>query len=95
MQALLAWGKASSGALGISASELTCVTVPQQIHSLEGKEIVNISSGENHTLICTKDGCVYSCGSNEFKQCGREKYLTKFGKTLKSFLCTYLLYVSL
>ncbi|XP_059174881.1 probable E3 ubiquitin-protein ligase HERC4, partial [Physella acuta] len=93
MQALLAWGKASSGALGISASELTCVTAPQQIQSLEGKEIVNVSSGENHTLICTKDGCVYSCGSNEFKQCGREKYLTKFERVEEGLSAHHVIHV--
>uniref|UniRef100_A0A0B7B1Z2 Uncharacterized protein n=1 Tax=Arion vulgaris TaxID=1028688 RepID=A0A0B7B1Z2_9EUPU len=60
MPTVLTWGKASLGALGLFGSEHTSVTSPHQIQSLEGVEIRNISSGDNHTLVCVRDGSVRS-----------------------------------
>ncbi|CAL1530118.1 unnamed protein product [Lymnaea stagnalis] len=80
MPHILAWGKANSGALGLGGSEQNTVTCPQQVLSLEKTEIRHISTGENHTLVCVNDGSVYSCGSNDFKQCGRDSNLAKFAR---------------
>ncbi|BFZ17845.1 hypothetical protein BsWGS_20882 [Bradybaena similaris] len=82
MPSVLAWGKASLGALGLAGSEHTSVATPHQIQSLEGVEIQHISSGEAHTLICLKDGSVHTCGSSDFQQCGRSGILTKFGRVV-------------
>ncbi|KAH9513169.1 putative E3 ubiquitin-protein ligase herc4 [Bulinus truncatus] len=77
MPVVLAWGKGNSGALGLGGSERNTVPFPCQISSLDGKETRIISSGEGHTLVCLKDGKVYSCGSNDFGQCGRGSNLHK------------------
>ncbi|CAL1543189.1 unnamed protein product [Lymnaea stagnalis] len=75
---LLAWG--NSGALGLGATERHTQTGPQNVHSMEKIEIRKISTGETHTLVCANDGSLYSCGSNAFKQCGREGSLSQLGK---------------
>ncbi|KAI8797509.1 E3 ubiquitin-protein ligase HERC4 isoform X1 [Biomphalaria glabrata] len=80
MPVVLAWGKENSGALGLGGSERNTVLTPSQIPSLDGKEIRSISSGVGHTLVCLKDGQVLSCGSNDFRQCGRDTNLNKLGE---------------
>ena len=43
--AVLAWGKATSGALGIGSSEENAVKVPSQVHSLvSGSGVVSLPS---------------------------------------------------
>lgn len=34
-------------------------------------DIVNVSCGRHHTLLCTKSGAVYSAGRNALGQCGQ------------------------
>lgn len=68
------------GALGLSGSELSRVTTPHQVQSLEGVEVRSISCGENHTLVCLRGGTVLSCGANDYQQCGRKGVLTKLGE---------------
>ncbi|CAL1543190.1 unnamed protein product [Lymnaea stagnalis] len=80
MPYILAWGKANSGALGLGGTEEHAQLAPQKVHSkdLESTEIRHISTGETHTLLCVKNGSVYSSGSNNFRQCGREANLSTF-----------------
>lgn len=80
MSTVLAWGKASLGALGLSNKEQYSVTTPCQIKSLDSTAIENLSTGHNHTLICLRDGSVYSCGANDFGQCGQEGILAHLGE---------------
>lgn len=80
MTTLFAWGKATSGALGLTNPEINGVSVPQHVESLENVIIHSVSSGKNHTLVCLTDGSVKSCGANDFEQCGRQGVLTYLGK---------------
>lgn len=80
MSAVLAWGKANEGALGLGGSERTSVTCPHQVPNVEGKDVQHINCGEKHTLVCLKDGSVLSCGANDFNQCGRDSNLHNLGR---------------
>ncbi|CAG5132688.1 unnamed protein product, partial [Candidula unifasciata] len=80
MATVLVWGKAATGALGLSDFEGSCVTAPQQLCLTDDVEIENISSGCNHTLICLKNGSMLSCGANDFKQCGQDMLVSKLGR---------------
>lgn len=88
MSAVFGWGKASTGALGIGGSEKDSITSPTQIKDLQGKEIVSISSGQGHSLVTLDDGKVFSCGANDFNQCGRDSRLSRLGL----FCCIFLVY---
>ena len=62
------WGKNIEGQLGIGShnnehSPVKCESWPNNI--------VDIKCGNNHTIVLTLDGDLYSCGSNEFYQLGR------------------------
>ena len=39
--------------------------------SYSGTNAVEIACGGNHTLVLTKQGCVLSCGDNQYNQLGR------------------------
>ncbi|XP_005105124.1 probable E3 ubiquitin-protein ligase HERC4 isoform X1 [Aplysia californica] len=80
MSAVLAWGKATFGVLGIGSSEENAVRSPKQVETLDNVDLRQISIGENHSLICGKDGAIFSCGANDFSQCGRDRNLNKFGR---------------
>lgn len=41
-----------------------------------------VACGENHTIIVTCDGLLYSCGSNDHGQLGHNKACKKLGKQI-------------
>ena len=62
------WGRNESGQLGINHfrdvyKPFKCKDWPH--------EVVDIKCGDEHTLVLTSTGCVYSCGSNLSGQLGR------------------------
>ncbi|KAL0488203.1 hypothetical protein AKO1_015341 [Acrasis kona] len=48
------------------------VQIPTLISSLSNHTIIQISAGWNHSLFLTDKGTVYSCGTNDWGQLGRE-----------------------
>ncbi|XP_025109436.1 probable E3 ubiquitin-protein ligase HERC4 isoform X2 [Pomacea canaliculata] len=78
MSGVLGWGKAISGQLGLKGEEVDKVLNPVQIPNLRGSEVLDIACGENHTLVCLKDGSVYSCGNNDHGQLGHTKSSKRF-----------------
>lgn len=46
--------------------------VPAAPHTSDG-DVVDVSCGRNHTLLCTRDGKVYAAGLNTNGQCGHPK----------------------
>ena len=44
----------------------------------EEDEIIQISGGIAHTVVLTKQGKLFSCGSNDFSQLGHDKSQTRF-----------------
>ena len=80
MSGVLGWGKADNGQLGLKGEEVDRVLVPKQIPNIRGSEVVDIGCGDNHTLVCLKDGSLYTCGSNDFNQVGHSKSTKRFGE---------------
>jgi alpha-tubulin suppressor-like RCC1 family protein len=59
-----AWGTNKSKQLGTSDSVKS--NIPRRITSLEGMTVIKITSGRKHCLALTREGQVFSWGSNEF-----------------------------
>ena len=68
-----AWGRGSHGRLGVGHCQ--SLLSPRCIRALYGKGIVvtQVSAGGKHTAFLTKNGEVYTCGSND---CGQLGYFT-------------------
>lgn len=68
---VMAWGKNSSGQLGIG-SVADQVFRPTKIKSFgqDRDSVMQAACGENHTIFLMNSGCVSTCGSNEFGQLG-------------------------
>ncbi|KAK3751866.1 hypothetical protein QZH41_009679, partial [Actinostola sp. cb2023] len=64
---LLTWGKGGPR-LGYDCSSKE--TSPRLIQGLDDIKVVHVSCGLKHTLVCTKNGKVFSFGDNEYGQLG-------------------------
>lgn len=63
----------NSAVCGLGFDENVSLTKPSPLKQLNDKNIVEISSSNQHTLILLDNGGVLSCGSNnEYNQTGRE-----------------------
>ena len=70
------FGHGKGGRLGLKNEK--DVQVPTRIMgAFENRIVVSISAAENHSLACTRDGKVYSWGSNRFGQLGLSKSLSR------------------
>jgi alpha-tubulin suppressor-like RCC1 family protein len=67
-------GRAMRGKLGFSdvwsAGIHMYSVAPRRVEPLVGKEVVEVSTGNWHTLVRTKDGKVFACGANFAGQLG-------------------------
>ena len=59
---LYTFGYGCQGQLGHRNSKN--VFKPQFVKDFQGKKIKQIAAGQNHSLVLTQSGDVYSCGSN-------------------------------
>ena len=68
-----AWGRGSHGRLGVGHRQN--LSYPGCVRALYGKGIIvtQVSTGDKHTAFLTKNGEVYTCGSNV---CGQLGYFT-------------------
>lgn len=63
-------GAARGGRLGLGPKFLSTQFTFKQIPILANKRVTAVSAGNNHTIILTSDGKIYTCGSNEYGQLG-------------------------
>uniref|UniRef100_A0A0N4ZYG9 HECT domain-containing protein n=1 Tax=Parastrongyloides trichosuri TaxID=131310 RepID=A0A0N4ZYG9_PARTI len=76
-KSLYAFGNGNSGQFGVKIrDESECFIVPNRVIGVpvdeHGVKVISIASGLNHTLFLCHDGTVWSVGSNNFAQLGRE-----------------------
>lgn len=80
MIGVFGWGRSNDGQLSIGASEETSILSPKEVSRLQELDIKEISCGEKHTLVVTRDGELYTCGSNEYGELGHSKPRSRAGK---------------
>lgn len=62
------WGGTYKGELGIGTSDVTIMTTPVQIDTLD--HVIAIEAGDYHALALKSDGTVWSWGDNSYGQLG-------------------------
>ena len=72
---LYSWGTGTEGQLGlyfVPGGKGTSFTVPtpQIVSGLNGKNVSQISCGNNHSAVVSSDGSVYTWGKNDYGQLG-------------------------
>ncbi|CAN7938426.1 unnamed protein product [Ixodes hexagonus] len=75
-----AWGHGPNGELGLAASKDDAeapVLRPQRVRRFGTRVVREVVCGRQHTLVLLANGCVYSCGSNDFGQLGQDKSMRK------------------
>ena len=65
---LFVWGEPSNGKLGFDSNE--DIKRPTKLEDLMKHEIIDVSWGPLHTLICTKEGKVMSFGDGKYGKLG-------------------------
>ncbi|XP_011505541.1 PREDICTED: probable E3 ubiquitin-protein ligase HERC4 [Ceratosolen solmsi marchali] len=67
------WGSTVHGELGLGGIEDENILLPRELDFQKALQVKQIACGENHTIIITEDGQIYSCGNNDSGQLGHEK----------------------
>lgn len=70
---MFVWGSTIHGQLGLGGIEEEHVLTPANLDWYGAKNVIKAALGENHTLLLTKDGKVFSCGSNDYGQLGHDE----------------------
>lgn len=86
--AMLCWGNASFGQLGLGGIDEEIVVEPRKCEFFHGKKVCDVGCGRRHTAFLIEDGTVYTCGCNDLGQLGHEKSRKKPGK--RTYICTYI-----
>jgi E3 ubiquitin-protein ligase HERC4 len=80
---MLGWGVNSHGQLGLGSSSTTSfVPTPKQISFFNDHTCIQVACSLTHSIFLLDDGSVYSAGSNEYSQLGRQGRTTTPGITL-------------
>lgn len=67
------WGSTVHGELGLGGIEDEHILTPVLMDWYLAHTVIEAALGDNHTLLLTKDGRVYSCGSNDYGQLGHDQ----------------------
>jgi alpha-tubulin suppressor-like RCC1 family protein len=79
------WGKGKFGTLGTGDQAADNYRAPEHVTSLRGQYVTTVRAGWGHMLALTRDGHVYSWGSNKHGQCGVGHHNTLFAPTKLNF----------
>ncbi|EDV21812.1 uncharacterized protein TRIADDRAFT_59918 [Trichoplax adhaerens] len=77
---MFAWGKAIEGQLGLGGIDENCILKATHVDLTTNHTIKLISCGLNHTILLLQDGQIYSCGSNDYGQTGRQRNNKRFAR---------------
>ncbi|CAB0002299.1 unnamed protein product [Nesidiocoris tenuis] len=89
---MFCWGNTTNGELGLGGIEEQHILAPRELKFNHSNSIKTISCGKTHTLVVTRSGEVYSCGSNDYSQLGHDQVRTKlrtYLETAKATLSSY------
>lgn len=67
------WGSTVHGELGLEDTEDEQIQTPTELTWSLVNRVRDVCCGENHTLLVTRDGEVYSCGNNDHGQLGHRQ----------------------
>lgn len=70
---MFGWGSTIHGELGLGGIEEEHILSPRVLDWYLANRVVEAALGENHTLLLTKDGKVFSCGNNDYGQLGHDQ----------------------
>ena len=77
--AMLVWGRAADGQLGLGGIEDTLISAPQWNKHIGNQAVRAVACGQSHTMVLLEDGGVLSCGSNNVGQLGQDRATTRPG----------------
>ncbi|CAG9857321.1 unnamed protein product [Phyllotreta striolata] len=67
------WGSTIHGELGLGGVEEEHVLAPTNLDWYLANKVIEAALGDNHTLLLTSDGKVFSCGNNDYGQLGHDQ----------------------
>ncbi|KAJ8938616.1 hypothetical protein NQ314_011425 [Rhamnusium bicolor] len=70
---MYAWGSTIHGELGLGGIEDEHILTPRVLDWNLANTVIDAALGDNHTLLLTREGKVYSCGSNDYGQLGHDQ----------------------
>ncbi|KAJ9585786.1 hypothetical protein L9F63_002423 [Diploptera punctata] len=70
---MFCWGNTVNGELGLGGIEEEHILSPRELNFNQTTNIEEVACGTYHTVIVTRNGEVYSCGSNDHGQLGHSK----------------------
>jgi len=74
---MYSWGSSSNGELGLGGLEDAIVSSPTKVPFNTTSRISLVAAGGRHSMMLTDTGEVFTCGSNDFGQLGREGSQTR------------------
>jgi E3 ubiquitin-protein ligase HERC4 len=78
---MLGWGVNSHGQLGLGpSSNSSFISTPRSIPFFNDHTCIQVACSLTHSIFLINDGSVYSAGSNEYSQLGREGRTTIPGR---------------
>ncbi|KAG5879075.1 hypothetical protein JTB14_023898 [Gonioctena quinquepunctata] len=67
------WGSTIHGELGLGGIEEEHIVTPTVLDWYLAGSVIEAALGDNHTLLVTREGKIFSCGSNDYGQLGHDQ----------------------
>jgi len=80
---MFCWGSTIHGELGLGGVDQDHVATPQKLDFGRASDVIQVSCGDSHTVMLTKNGEIFSCGNNDSGQLGHGRRRGKLGKNLE------------
>jgi len=77
---MFCWGNTANGELGLGGIEDHQILMPRELSFQDVDQVQHVACGKYHTVLVTRSGSVFSCGSNDYGQLGHEKHQKRLEK---------------